>query len=85
MTILSSTPPQQRVASDSGHHFDADRHWAASLTLGFDTRTEGESSITRMIRAQHYGPLRVQRPFYPEGRDGCCHVCISLRCAAAHL
>ena len=76
MTILSSTPPQQRVASDSGHHFDADRHWAASLTLGFDTRTDGASSITRMIKAQHYGPLRVQRPFYPEGRDGCCHVYI---------
>src|SRR5699024_9318582 len=30
--------------------------------------------ITRMSKAQHCGPLRVQRPFYPEGRDGCCHV-----------
>lgn len=68
-TLITPTPPL-----DSGHHFDNKRHWAASLTLGFDTRVEGDASITRMKTARHYGPLRVQRPFYPEGRDGCCHV-----------
>lgn len=62
------------LSSDSGHHFDDSRQWTASLTLGFDTRNQGDSSITRMKVARHYGPLRVQRPFYPEGRDGCCHV-----------
>lgn len=76
MTILSSIPVQKRAVTDSGHHFDASRHWAASLTLGFCARAHGDLIVTRMHQAQHYGPLRVQRPFYPEGRDGCCHVYI---------
>ncbi|WP_412929271.1 urease accessory protein UreD [Halomonas sp.] len=58
------------MTTDSGHRFDADRHWAASLELGFEAR-EG---VTRMARSRHLGPLRVQRPFHPEGRDGACHV-----------
>lgn len=74
MTTLSITPIKKRATVDSGHRFDASRHWAAFLTLGFSAYAEGDSSITRMNKAQHYGPLRVQRPFYPEGRDGCCHV-----------
>lgn len=60
---------------DSGHRFDAGRRWDASLSLRFAAR-EG---VTRLTRARHRGPLRVQRPFYPEGRDaegrpGACHV-----------
>lgn len=74
MTVLFSAPEKKRVVADSGHRFDATRHWAASLTLGFRAHTDGNASITRMSTARHYGPLRVQRPFYPEGRDGCCHV-----------
>ncbi|MGO1501203.1 MAG: urease accessory protein UreD [Marinobacter sp.] len=74
MTTLSFVPVKQRAVLASGHRFDADRHWAASLTLGFGTRTDGDASITSMVKAHHFGPLRVQRPFYPEGRDGCCHV-----------
>lgn len=57
-------------AEDSGHRFDAGRRWAASLELGFDNR----GGVTRMTRARHRGPLRVQRPFYPEGGMGACHV-----------
>ncbi|RDB42122.1 urease accessory protein UreD [Halomonas sp. DQ26W] len=56
--------------ADSGHRFDAARHWAASLALAFEAR----DGVTRMVRARHQGPLRVQRPFYPEGRSGTCHV-----------
>lgn|SRR5690554_1301073 len=74
MTTLSFMPLKQGAVVDSGHRFDASRHWAASLTLGFCARADGDVSITRMTTARHYGPLRVQRPFYPEGRDGCCHV-----------
>lgn len=60
---------------ESGHRFDAGRHWAASLEIGFATR----DGVSRMVRSRHAGPLRVQRPFYPEGRDargrpGVCHV-----------
>ena len=70
MTTLSHKSTVQQPATDSGHQFDANRHWAAFLTLGFGAHTESETSITRMNIARHYGPLRVQRPFYPEGRDG---------------
>ncbi|MDX5378841.1 MAG: urease accessory protein UreD [Halomonas sp.] len=56
--------------SASGHRFDAGRRWVGSLELGFDSRQD----TTRLVRARHQGPLRVQRPFYPEGREGSCHV-----------
>ena len=59
---------------DSGHRFDATRRWAASLSLGFEQRQERDLQVTRMTRIRHEGPLRVQRPFYPEGKTGCCHV-----------
>jgi urease accessory protein len=74
MSTFSFLPEKQPETADSGHRFDASRHWAASLTLGFSAYPEADTSITRMNTARHYGPLRVQRPFYPEGRDGCCHV-----------
>ncbi|MBU2887366.1 urease accessory protein UreD [Gilvimarinus agarilyticus] len=44
------------------------RSWQASLALRFAHRA-GKTAVTR---AQHYGPLRIQRPFYPEG--DCAHV-----------
>jgi urease accessory protein len=62
--------PTTRTPPDSGHRFDACRHWAASLELGLAKRQEA----SRLVLARHQGPLRVQRPFYPEGRDGACHV-----------
>lgn len=70
MTIYQPLP----AANDSGHRFDPDRRWAASLDLGFSRRQEGLATITRMTRARHQGPLRVQRPFYPEGKQRSCHV-----------
>lgn len=55
------------VAPDSGHRFDAERRWDALLTLGFSARAVGDAAWrTRLTRARHHGPLRVQRPFYPE-------------------
>lgn len=70
MTVFERIEP----AHDSGHRFDAGRHWAASIALGFDARPDGSNTATRMTHVRHKGPLRVQRPFYPEGRHGCCHV-----------
>ncbi len=43
------------------------RHWAASLDLAFAAK----KNITRLIHNVHFGPLRVLKPFYPEG--ACCH------------
>ena len=43
-------------------------NWAALLKL--ELRRVGDS--TRLVPLQRYGPLTVQRPFYPE--PDCCHV-----------
>lgn len=59
---LPSNPPS------SGHSFGAQRSWKASIELGFEPRNER----TALPGLKHVGPLRVQRPFYPEGPV--CHV-----------
>lgn len=46
-----------------------ERQWQARLTLAFGVR----GGKTALVDNTHFGPLRVQRPFYPEARD-CCHV-----------
>ncbi|WP_043532363.1 urease accessory protein UreD [Litchfieldella xinjiangensis] len=68
------TPIDPRHGEGSGHRFDAGRRWAASLSLAFTARESGDASVTRLTRARHHGPLRVQRPFYPEGKAEACHV-----------
>ncbi len=46
-----------------------ERYWEAKLELGFTARNKQ----TRLVHMHHKGPLRVQRPFYPE-KDGTCHI-----------
>ena len=45
----------------------AQRQWSASLNLAFAHRRDA----TRIVHNQHLGPLRVLKPFYPEGEV--CH------------
>mgnify|MGYP003111716701 CR=1 FL=1 len=83
MTIHSVIPREgaaeaheaSQQTNASGHRFDEQRQWQAALSLRFEADRRGdEGIITRLTRRRHHGPLRVQRPFYPEGRHGCCHV-----------
>jgi urease accessory protein len=39
----------------------------ASLSLSF----ERDGDTTRLVGRDHFGPLLVQKPFYPEGREVC--------------
>lgn len=41
--------------------------WQASLNLGF----ADDAGTTRLVERSHCGPLRVQKPLYPEGRAVC--------------
>jgi urease accessory protein len=41
--------------------------WQARLELGYELR----DGATRLIGRRHTGPLVVQKPFYPEGRELC--------------
>ena len=43
----------------------SDRSWQATLELQLERTTAG----TRLSRSRHIGPLYVQKPFYPEGRE----------------
>lgn len=60
--------PDSELISSTAAQTSVSKGWEASLTLGFVAK--GDKTV--LANRQHYGPLRVQRPFYPEG--GVCHV-----------
>ena len=65
-------PPQSTTLSEAAGGASPDlpvRHWEASLRLRFAQQPWG----TDLTLREHKGPLRVQKPFYPEGRQ-VCHV-----------
>lgn len=52
-----------RQIDEQGQSFGLQRHWPARLSLDYDV----DHNRTRMHGMRFNGPLRVQRPFYPEG------------------
>jgi urease accessory protein len=60
------------VSSASSPSMTADSgHWLATLDLRF----ERDGDTTRLMRREHTGPLRVQKPLYPE-HPSTCHAII---------
>ena len=53
----------QVMRDEQTHHNEADNGWLASLEL--EIALAGGASI--LARNRHHGPLRVQKPLYPEG------------------
>ncbi len=49
----------------------AAKHCAASLALAF----AADGATTRLVERRHFGPLRVQKPLYPEG-PAICHAIV---------
>ena len=48
-----------------------DSRWQARLALGF----ADDAGTTRLLERAHFGPLRVQKPLYPEG-GAVCHAIV---------
>ncbi len=58
----------KRIATDPSLAPPRDAtHWQARLSLGF----ADDAGVTRMVERSHSGPLRVQKPLYPEGGRVC--------------
>jgi urease accessory protein len=61
----------KRLADDSAQSRPASTavpaNWQARLSLGF----ADDAGTARMVERNHAGPLRVQKPLYPEGKEVC--------------
>ncbi|WP_219114068.1 urease accessory protein UreD [Janthinobacterium sp. UMAB-56] len=62
-------PDSTRPATTNGA--SAHSAWQAHLRLGFALH----DGVSRLVERTHSGPLRVQKPLYPEG-DAVCHAII---------
>ncbi|MFT5887415.1 MAG: urease accessory protein [Zhongshania sp.] len=69
-TLLTAKPLVKKALQILAQENVPIKSWPAAIQLDFRARAER----TDLVRMEHKGPLRVQRPFYPEG--DCCHVCL---------
>ncbi len=58
------------VSLSSADQHGVDQGWHANLSLAFSRRGERTD-----LRFKHEGPLRIQKPLYPEG-PRCCHAVV---------
>lgn len=65
MRRIAAEPNEQPKPAHSG--LQPGKHCQARLALGF----ADDAGTTRLIERSHFGPLRMQKPLYPEGPSVC--------------